>query len=193
MAENPKTKQSKLMRKIVYYVATSLDGFISGLKGDISGFIGQGNGVAKYLEDLSDFDTVIMGKNTYEFGYHFGLKAGQPPYPHMTHYIFSNSLVFENPDPKVQIRPIEIKEIKKLKEKEGTDIYLCGGGQFAGWLMDNHQIDILKIKLNPIVLGNGVRLFGSSINSFKFELVDSSKYENGLQIITYEFKGRTKS
>ena len=53
------------MRKIVYYVAMSLDGFISGVNGDISGFVGDGNGVAKYLADLVDFDTVIMGKNTY--------------------------------------------------------------------------------------------------------------------------------
>jgi len=35
-----------------------------------------------------------MGKNTYEFGYKFGLKPGQRAYPHMTHYIFSNSLKF---------------------------------------------------------------------------------------------------
>jgi len=176
------------MRKIVYYVATSLDGFICGLNEDISGFVGHGNGVAKYLADLSDFDTVLMGKNTYEFGYKFGLQPGQRAYPHMAHYIFSNSLTFENPDPKVRIRPIEIQEIRKLKEENGTDIYLCGGGQFAGWLADNGEIDILKIKLNPIVLGNGVRLFGNSKNNFKLDLVDSSNYENGLQIMTYEFK-----
>jgi dihydrofolate reductase len=181
------------MRRIVYYVATSLDGFICGLNENISGFVGHGNGVAKYLADLSDFDTVIMGKNTYEFGYKFGLKPGQPAYPHMNHYIFSSSLTFENPHPKVQIRPIEIKQIRKLKEEKGTDIYLCGGGQFAGWLADNEQIDILKIKLNPIVLGDGVRLFGPSRNSLKFDLIDSNKYDNGLQIITYEFEGRTKS
>ena len=181
------------MRKIVYYVATSLDGFISGLNDDISGFVGDGNGVARYLADLADFDTVVMGKNTYEFGYKFGLKPGQPAYPHMTHYIFSNSLTFTNPDPKVHIRPIELYEIKKLKSEPGADIYLCGGGKLAGWLLDNQQIDILKIKLNPIVLGDGVRLFGDSKNDFKFELVDSNKYENGLQIMTYEFKGCTKS
>jgi dihydrofolate reductase len=181
------------MRKIVYYVAISIDGFICGLDDDISGFVGEGNGVSKYLADLADFDTVIMGKNTYEFGYKFGLKPGQLAYPHMTHYIFSNSLTFENTDPKVQIRPIEIKEIKKLKGKSGTDIYLCGGGQFAGWLLDNEQIDILKIKLNPIVLGEGVRLFGDSKKDFKLELVDAGKYENGLQIMTYEIKGRIKS
>jgi dihydrofolate reductase len=157
------------MRKIVYYAATSLDGFISGINDDISGFVGEGNGVAKYLADLSTFDTVIMGKNTYEFGYKFGLKPGQLAYPHMQHYIFSNSLKFDNPDPKLHIRPIELEEIGKLKRETGSDIYLCGGGKFAGWLLDNGQIDMLKIKLNPIILGEGVRLFGVSKKNFKFD------------------------
>ena len=176
------------MRKIIYYVAMSLDGFISGVNGDISGFVGDGNGVAKYLADLADYDTVIMGKNTYEFGYRFGLKPGKPAYPHMTHYIFSNSLTFDNPDPKVLVRPIRIEEIDKIKKQNGTDIYLCGGGQFAGWLLDNHQIDILKIKLNPLLLGKGVRIFGDSRSDFKLELIETDRYDNGLQIMTYKLK-----
>ena len=44
------------MRRIVYYVASSLDGFISGLNDDISGFVASGNGVDKYLSDLANFD-----------------------------------------------------------------------------------------------------------------------------------------
>ena len=67
------------MRKIVYYVATSLDGFIANLDQGIEGFVG-GSGVEKYLSDLQGFDTVIMGRKTYEFGYRFGLQPGQPAY-----------------------------------------------------------------------------------------------------------------
>jgi len=176
------------MRKIIYYVAMSLDGFISGVNGDISGFVGDGNGVAKYLADLADYDAVIMGKNTYEIGYRFGLQPGKPAYPHMTHYIFSSSLTFDNPDPKVLVRPIRIEEIEKVKKQNGTDIYLCGGGQFAGWLLDNHQIDILKIKLNPLLLGNGVRIFGNASSDFKLELIETGRYDNGLQIMTYKLR-----
>lgn len=178
------------MRKIVYYVAISLDGFICGLNNDVSGFVGDGNGVAKYLADLSDFDTVIMGRNTYEFGYRFGLKPGQPAYLHMTHYIFSNNLTFAKPDSEVHICPIELEEINKIRMKKGSDIYLCGGGKFAGWLLDNGQIDILKIKLNPIVLGGGVRLFGDSRADLRLTLMNTEKFEKGLQIITYEVNGR---
>jgi dihydrofolate reductase len=174
------------MRRIVYYVATSLDGFICGINDDISGFVGEGNGVVKYLADLADYDTVIMGKNTYEFGYKFGLKPGQRSYQHMTHYIFSNSLKLEDPDPNVHVCSIDSEKIKSLKRKTGTDIYLCGGGIFAGWLLDNDLIDVLKIKLNPILLGSGVRLFGDSKKQVKLELMDTNKFDHGLQIMTYQ-------
>lgn len=60
-------------------------------------------GVGKYMTDLAGFDTVIMGKKTYESGYRFGLQPGQPTYPHMTHYIFSETLSFENKNPKVNV------------------------------------------------------------------------------------------
>ncbi len=60
------------MRKITCYVASSLDGFISGLNDDIGGFVETENGVEKYLADLANFDTVIMGRNTYEFGFKYG-------------------------------------------------------------------------------------------------------------------------
>jgi dihydrofolate reductase len=176
------------MRRIVYYVAISLDGFISGPDGEIDGFVHEGSGVAKYLADLADYDTVIMGRNTYEFGYKFGLRPGERAYPLMTHYIFSDSLKFENQDPKVHVYPIELDRIIQLKNAAGPDIYLCGGGTFAGWLLDNDLIDVLKIKLNPLILGKGVRLFGSSEKRIKMDMVDTSTFENGLQIITYNIR-----
>lgn len=175
------------MRRIIYYVAISLDGYISGPNEDISGFVGEGDGVAQYLSDLNDYDTVIMGRNTYEFGYKFGLKPGEPAYQHMKHFIFSNSLSFDKSHPNVQVLPIDIEEVKRLKNGDGkTDIYLCGDGKFAGWLFDNNLIDVLKVKLNPLILGDGVRLFGHSSRDLKLTLLDTKEYENGLQIMTYK-------
>ena len=173
------------MRKIIYYVATSIDGYICGINEDISGFVGAGSGVNKYLQDLASFDTVVMGRKTYEFGYKFGLKPGELPYPHMTHYIFSNNFKLENADEKIHILPIDIEEVRKIKEQEGSDIYLCGGGKFAGWLWDHEQIDLIKLKLNPLVLGEGVRLFGDSRKTTRMDLIDSESYEDGLQILSF--------
>ena len=84
------------MPKIIYYVASSLDGFIAGPEDDISDFAAGGSGVDQYLSDLQNFKTVIMGRRTYEFGYQYGLKPGQPAYPHMEHFIFSSSLQLAN-------------------------------------------------------------------------------------------------
>tara|TARA_R110002051_G_scaffold306_2_gene1327 strand:+ start:444 stop:689 length:246 start_codon:yes stop_codon:yes gene_type:complete len=76
------------------------------------------------LVDLKEFETVIMGLKTYEFGYAFGLKSGQPPYPHMVHYIFSKSLSFENKHEKVHVlTDYETETIRELKEASKTGSY----------------------------------------------------------------------
>ena len=171
--------------KIVYYVAISLDGYISGADEDISLFVGEGSGLDKYLKDLKSFETVIMGRNTYEFGYKYGLKPGMPAYPHMQHHIFSKTLKFESVHPQVHIEIPSIERVKEIRDASPTDVYLCGGGEFAGWLLDNQLIDQLKVKINPIVLGQGITLFGNSEFSGSFELVKSELYDKGLQINTY--------
>ena len=176
------------MPEIVYYVAISLDGYISGPAEDISMFVGEGSGVTQYRNDLNEYKTVIMGRKTYEFGYQYGLIPGKPAYPHMDHYIFSKNLNIEDLHPKVHIEPHDINRIRQIREQSPTDVYLCGGGVFAGWLLDNNMIDVLKVKINPIILGAGVRLFGDSTTSASFELLDSQLYDLGLQINTYKIR-----
>lgn len=174
------------MRKIVYYVATSLDGYISGKDNDISSFAMEGGILDQYTYDLQSFDTVIMGRNTYEFGYLYGLKPGMAAYPLMEHYIFSNSLKFEESDEKVNVVPISLDRVQDLKNGVGSDIYLCGGGIFAGWLMEHGMIDELKIKVNPIILGSGVKLFGDYQHQVKLKVVFTQSFGDGYQIITSE-------
>jgi|AntRauTorckE5430_2_1112549.scaffolds.fasta_scaffold26103_2 dihydrofolate reductase len=133
------------MRKIIYYVASSLDGYIAGKNDDISKFVLQGEGVEKYQSDLASFETVIMGRKTYEFGFQFGLEPGQPAYPHMKHHIFSNSLKIDNLSESVKIEKLSVDKVNEILQNAKTDIYLCGGGQFAGWLLENGLIDQLIV------------------------------------------------
>ena len=176
------------MSRIVYYVASSIDGFIAGQNDDISDFNPGGDGVDKYLSDLKNFKTVIMGRRTYEFGYQYGLEPGQPAYSHMEHFIFSDSLKLEKMADTVHVEKRSIDRIVEIKSSANTDIYLCGGGEFAGWLFDNGLIDLLKIKLNPIILGEGIRLFGSSTKRAKWELVKTETFDDGLMILSYALK-----
>ncbi|SDK34554.1 Dihydrofolate reductase [Catalinimonas alkaloidigena] len=178
------------MKKIIYYVASSIDGFISGPNDDVSKFIFQGKGVETYLEDLKSFQTVIMGRKTYEFGYKFGAVPGQPSpaYPHMKHYIFSDSMKLEDKSDQVEIKSMNREEIVKIKNESPTDIYLCGGGQLAGWMLENGLIDQLKLKLNPITLGGGISLFGQTKVSANWKLIESEKFDSGLLLLTYELE-----
>lgn len=176
------------MRKIVYYVAASIDGFISGENDDVSAFVPESDGITQYLADLKEFDTVIMGRRTYEFGYKYGMSPGQVPplYRHMKNYIFSNSMDLPNPDPQLKSVKIDLKIIDELRAMAGTDIYLCGGGKFAGWLLNNARIDILKVKLNPVIIGKGVPMFENVEKQYKAKLLEHNLYSKGLQIISYK-------
>lgn len=165
-----------------------MDGFIAGQNDDISHFAAGGKSVDKYLADLQNFNTVIMGRRTYEFGYQYGLKPGQPAYPQMEHFIFSDTLKIANLAETVHIEKISIDNIMQIKESAQSDIYLCGGGTFAGWLLDNGLIHQLKLKLNPIILGNGIRLFGQSKTKAKWNLKETESFENGLKVLTYDLE-----
>lgn len=173
------------MSKIIYYVACSLVGYIAGVDDDISQFFPSGEGVDQYLSDLQSFETVIMGRRTYEFGYQFGLKPGEPAYPHMQHYIFSETLRFDSASDSVHVVELSKPKILEIRNSSTTDVYLCGGGEFAGWLLDHDQIDELWIKLNPILIGDGTTLFGSSKKQTNWVLFDSKTFDEGLQINKY--------
>lgn len=174
------------MRKIVYYVAMTLDGYICGPDENIEGYIGQGSGLDQYLSDLKKYDTVIMGRKTYEFGFKFGIIPGALAYEHMDHYIFSNTAVYPDSHEKLKIVKPEVHIIEDLKNGDGTDIYLCGGGIFAGWLLENKLIDDVIVKLSPKIYGDGKRLFGESKTEVKLKLLDHSTHDFGLIFLSYK-------
>ena len=175
------------MRAIIYHVATSLDGFIAHPDGSTQGFLESGEHVTDYLNQLKDYDTTIMGRKTYEYGYAYGLSPGQPAYPHMKHYIVSDQLQFDQQHEQVQlIRKHEMLDtIHSLKEEIGSPIYLCGGGKLAKTLLEHQLIDELIIKLNPILFGSGIHLFDGSSCGFELKQLQKVSYDNGVQMLHY--------
>lgn len=173
------------MRSIVYDFALTVDGFICREDGSADGFIPDGDHLTDYLARLEQYGTVIMGRKTYEFGYEFGLRPGDRAYPHMDHYIFSDSLQLDSDQVNVVGRN-NIDLVRKLKTAPGNDIYLCGGGVFAGMLLEHNLIDQLVIKLNPILFGQGRRPFSQGTDSTTLSLVDSKAYDNGVSLLRYD-------
>jgi dihydrofolate reductase len=174
------------MRTIIYDVAVSLDGYIAGPDGNIDGFVMEGAHAHDYFARLQSYSTAIMGRNTYEFGYKYGMKAGDRPYPHMDHFIYSAGIELANIEGLSIIRSDFSAHVRKLKASAGGDIYLCGGGRFAGLLLEEGLIDRLILKVNPFISGEGTPLFATHRKVTGLKKVDQKHYESGVTLLTYD-------
>jgi dihydrofolate reductase len=165
---------------LIYDVAVSLDGFIAGPNGDVSAFPFEGPHVEAYLARLATYETVLMGRRTYEFGYAWGLEPGARAYPHMDHCIVSKTLIVPS-DAAVSVTQDSPASVAaRLKAASGGPIYLCGGGQLAGALADADMIDELCLKIVPVVLGHGVRLFENLGKPLVWHSIGSELHGNGV-------------
>src|SRR5262245_44325741 len=149
------------MRKLKYHVATTIDGFIAHEDHTVDGFVAEGDHVTDYLESLkTDYDIVLMGRRTYEFGFQYGVTN---PYPWMKQYVLSRSMA-SSPDENVELVSDNIIElVRELKNGTGKDIYLCGGAELATSLFKENLIDEIILKLNPVVFGRGLPLFSETL------------------------------
>lgn len=173
------------MRKLKYYVACSVDGFIARKDGSFNDFVFEGEVVNDYIDSFKLFDIVLMGRKTYEVG----LKEGKTnPYPMMKSYVFSHSMK-ESPDENVKlVSENAIALVENLKNQGGKDIYLCGGANLATTLFNENLIDEILLKINPFVMGSGIPLFGEVIKPTALELTDSKIYESGVVLVSYQVK-----
>ncbi|CAL9644773.1 putative protein YyaP (plasmid) [Streptomyces sp. enrichment culture] len=193
------------MRRLVYYIATTLDGFIAGPDGaDPTGPNGfwpiaedyLQHLVAEYPETLpvqarqalsvtaegTRFDTVLEGRRTYEIG----LAAGIPDaYPHLRHIVFSRTLT-EVPAPAVELVSGDpVATVRELKQQDGKDIWLIGGAELAGSLYA--EIDMLVLKVAPLTLGDGIPLFSrkAAFDPRTWTLTDHTVLKSGAAFLTY--------
>lgn len=169
------------MRKLVYYVAVSLDGFIADDTGDATAFPQEPATLARlfslypetcptHMRDLLGvtgdnrrFDTVLMGRNTVSPAVEAGLPRGA--YPHLRQIVVSHSEVGEG----VEHWSGDVAgAVAALKAEPGGDIWLCGGGHLAAQLIDH--IDELALKVNPVSFGQGIRLFAGTHRPTRFTL-----------------------
>ncbi len=171
------------MRKLIYYVAVSLDGYIAEPDGSFAKFVWDDEVVKDFFDSYNWFDTVIMGRKTYEVALNQDIVN---PYPNLKTVVFSRTHK-ESPDQNVQILNGEVLEtVDALKEQEGKPIWLCGGGELASQLYRAKMIDKLIIKLNPIILGAGIPLFSGEVKSANLVLSEIKEYDCGISLRHHE-------
>ena len=178
---------STASRKLVYYIASSLDLYIAHADESVDGLLQEGQHVSDYLTSLRDYDTVLMGRRTYEWGFQWGIEPGQPvpTYAHMQQYVFSQSLPAYDQQQLHVIRDDPAEFVRGLKAQAGGAIYLCGGGQLAGSLLDAGLVDELLLKVNPVVFGTGISAFGDFKHTQSLSLLDAKVYTQGVLFLHY--------
>ncbi|WP_404956633.1 dihydrofolate reductase family protein [Streptomyces sp. 147326] len=193
------------MRKLTYFIATSVDGFIGAPDGDGAFFYAHVDAEfteflkAEYPETIAAqgraalgiadaepkrFDAVLMGRNTYEPG----LKAGMTsPYGHLPgQYVVSRTLT-TSPDPQVELISGDIAaEVRELKARDGLDIWLCGGADLAAQLID--EIDEFVVKTYPIFLGTGMPMSRAGFGVRPLELTGVKVLGGGQTVTSYAVK-----
>ncbi|TDB95837.1 dihydrofolate reductase family protein [Actinomadura sp. 7K534] len=184
------------MRKLVYYVGVSIDGFIAGPGGEFD-FYPVADDMTAWIKDrlpetvpthmrrdagVEDapnrrFDTVVMGSATYQPALDIGVTS---PYAHLRQYIASTTLA-EIADPGVELVREPLDTVRALKAEEGgKDIWLCGGGRLAAALLP--EIDELIIKSYPVVAGAGISAFSGEFHPTVFTPTDRRSFSNGAQV-----------
>lgn len=189
------------MRHLVYYVAVSIDGFIAEPDGGYDPFLIEGDHNSVIFGEYADalpghvqravgiqstnttFDTVIMGWNTLLPALDAGITS---PYPHLRQVVASRRA--REVDPAVELTNDPLATVRALRQEDGANIWLCGGGELAGALLP--AIDRLVLKRHPVVFGSGIPLFGGvAFESRAFTRTVVREFSSGVAIEEYARTG----
>lgn len=168
------------MRKIKLYVTCSLDQFIADSDGGVDWLIDHEQ--IAWADFYESIDTVLMGRKTHDFM----LKHGETCYKGKVNYVFTR-----NPNPPevegvqfVHEDPADFSA--RLRESDGKDIWLVGGGELTTALLARELVDEIRLNVQPILLGDGISLWSSFSARQNLSLTKMTGYDNGLVELLYQ-------
>lgn len=192
-----------MSRKLVVLTFVSLDGVMQapGGKGeDPSGsFDLEGWTVPLFDEALGNemgkqmslpFD-LLLGRKTYDIFASYWPNHDSP-INQATKYVVSNHPVNTAWERTVQISGDVVAEIRKLKQQDRPMLQVHGSSQLIQTLLANDLVDELWLKIFPVTLGKGKRLFGTGTIPAAFKLTESSLSSSGVIIASYGRDGEVK-
>jgi dihydrofolate reductase len=172
------------MRKVTFGGANSLDNFIA-RKDDAVDWLMWSDEVMGVMTDFwKTIDTVVMGRKTYEVA----LKNGMSSYPGVKNYVFSRTIK-ESTGNEVEIISEDAAGfMRELKNQDGKDICVMGGGELARSLFEADLIDEIGFNIHPVLLGSGIPLFYEMSRQINLELIDCKIFKTGCVLVTYRVK-----
>jgi dihydrofolate reductase len=197
------------MRKIIVLSMITLDGVMQapgGPKEDTSGGFKYGGWVAPYSDEV--YGTAVqkelkpadylLGRKTFKMWAGYWPEHGDfwPGINEGTKYVFSKSIKKSDPIVTGWKNSVVIKnlaDIKKLKNSKGSDIQVWGSGELVQLLLKNDLVDELRLKIHPLTLGKGKRLFDNGPIPAAFTLVESIVTPRGVFIANYKRAGKVET
>lgn len=177
-------------RKVIVYIASSLDGFIAKPNDDL-GFLsiveqeGEDYGYAAFMKTIG---TVIEGRRTYDW-----LMNVVPTYPHADKeaYIITRTHRPSIGQTHFYTGPIDhlIERLKRVtigNDQEARHIYVEGGSQILNLMLNQGLIDEIIVSIIPILVGDGIKLFEVGIPEQRLQLLSSKSFESGLVQLHYK-------
>ncbi|MGN6540710.1 MAG: dihydrofolate reductase family protein [Ginsengibacter sp.] len=189
------------MRKIIVLTFITLDGVMQapgGPEEDTAGGFQYGGWVAPYVDEVSgkvmqkqmEPTDILLGRKTFEiFSSYWPQHAEQwPGINEVTKYVMSRTM--EKSDWKNSVFLKSVADIENLKNSKGSDIKVWGSGNLVQTLLENDLVDELWLKIYPLTLGKGKKLFESGAIPAAFTLIESTVTPAGVIVASYKRAGK---
>lgn len=166
------------------YIAASLDGYIAKPNDDLSflSVVEQEGEDYGYKDFVSQVDTVIMGRKTYDW-----IMKQVEVFPHNEQEVY---VITRSARPEIgntRFYKGDLNELLvNLRQKQGKNIFIDGGAELVNELLKLSQIDDYIISIVPVLLGEGVRLFKEGRPEQNLKLISAKHFRKGLVQLHYQ-------
>jgi dihydrofolate reductase len=192
------------MRKIIVLTFVTLDGIMQapgGPEEDTSGVFPYGGWTVPYFDDflgsemaeqmVPPFD-LLLGRKTFEIFASYW-PHHESPINDATKYVASNTLTEHKWAKSVFLSGDIVAEIKKLKAQDGPELQVHGSSSLIQTLLQHDLADELWLKIFPVTIGSGKRLFGGGTIPAGFKLLESKASPEGVIVASYTRAGEIKT
>jgi dihydrofolate reductase len=191
------------MRKVIVLEFITLDGVIQaggGPEEDTSGGFKYGGWQAPYSDDVigtvmnkqmsMPFD-LLLGRKTFEIWEPYWPKHADiwPGASTATKYVASNTMTSSQWQPSVFLGGDIAEKVSQLKQQEGLDLHVYGSANLVQTLMKHDLVDAFWLKIYPLTLGSGKRLFADGTIPAAFKVTESQVSPTGIIIVNYKRAG----
>jgi len=186
------------MRNLIFFMHTSLDGFVAGLKGELD-WANIDDELFDFVATMTDTaDTALYGRVTYEMMQRYWPKAGEQPnaskrdkehsawYNKVSKIVLSKTISEKGLDNTTVISGQLADNINKIKKQDGKNILIFGSPGASRSLLNEGLIDEFWLFVNPIILGQGMPLYKDITGTTKLKLVESKTFACGVIALHYE-------